>query len=751
MTFPAGRLLFLLACVLSAAVAREPGFAEFRAVQESLSRVHPRMRANWLKEHGLDDSYYTSFHRPESTGLKCIGRWPWGPSWELCGRDTFLYLGSGSGVRILSTSDSVHPRMLGQINARSLVSQVFVQDTLLFVACGSWGAQIYSVSDPASPIELGSMDAVIGDLCAKGTFCYAVGGGTFRIYDVADPTQPTQVGAIDDSGDVIEVANGHAFIGAPGPMNVYDVTDPAHPSWVNSIGGPTYDMFLRRNLLFCTRLASPTRFSILNVSDPLNITEVSGLSGYAGDGVYANDSFALVSCIRDHVGLFVVDVSDSSRPRLCDSINPEGVIEWQPYAPSPNSYGYLADDYGGLVVLDLHDPDSIAEAWTDYRASQAVDIQVDGQRAYIADEWSGLQIVDIADPARPMSLGIFDTIGSKSVPSVAARDSFAYISMRGITGRRFLRVLDVLDPSNPTVVAQESCFNPPEDLVLRDSSIYAAEGSRFQVFDVARPRKPVLVGSCVTQDGVYFGLVVQDTLAYTVGDGFQIINIARPNSPFLLSTTAAGASGLTVRDTFAYIPNGWDTVHVYSVANPAAPYVVSAVPCGVWPWDAALGESKLYVGASDGWGVDVYDLINPGLPVRRGRASAPTDIRRLQYANGRLYAAMWEAGVAIYETTATGIHEQAGTVEKLGTLRVWPNVTGDNVRFTVGPGARSLDVAVYDVSGKRRGDVSIRVYRKGGATEGELGLSTLPAGLYVVRVESEGKSLTAKVVRTNRR
>ena len=36
MTFPVGRLLVLLACVLSAAVAREPGFGEFRAVQVSL-------------------------------------------------------------------------------------------------------------------------------------------------------------------------------------------------------------------------------------------------------------------------------------------------------------------------------------------------------------------------------------------------------------------------------------------------------------------------------------------------------------------------------------------------------------------------------------------------------------------------------------------------------------------------------------------------------------------------------------------
>jgi len=207
------RLLLLPLLAAATLFARAPSLGEYRAVQESLARVHPRMRASWLRERGLDDSYYTTFHRPESTGLLCVGRWPWGPSWELAGRDTFLYLGSGSGVRILSIADSIQPRMLGQINARSLVSQVVVQDSLLFVACGSWGAQIYSVRDPADPRELGSMDAVIGDLCVQDTFCYTAGGGSFRIYNFADPTQPAQVAAVSDSGDVIAEAGGYAYVG----------------------------------------------------------------------------------------------------------------------------------------------------------------------------------------------------------------------------------------------------------------------------------------------------------------------------------------------------------------------------------------------------------------------------------------------------------------------------------------------------------------------------------------------------------
>jgi hypothetical protein len=335
--------------------------------------------------------------------------------------------------------------MLGQINARGLVSQVVVQDSLLFVACGSWGAQIYSVSDPANPRDLGSMDAVIGDVCVEDSFCYAVGGDSLRIYNVARPNLPSLAGAIRDSGDLVVVANGYAFSAGRWVMNIYNVTDPAHPTWANSRGGPAYAMFVRRNLLFCSSV-QPDNMTVLNISDPLNIAQVSKVDGYGGDGLFVDDSYAYLPCDYEHSGLFVIDVSDSSHPMLRDSINPEGVTEWEPYVPSPNSYGYLADDYGGLITLDLHDANSIFQAWAGYQAHQANDVVVDGQRAYLADYCAGLQILDVSDPAKPVSLGRFDTLGSKATRTATARDSFAFIGMDGITGRQFLRVLDVLEP-----------------------------------------------------------------------------------------------------------------------------------------------------------------------------------------------------------------------------------------------------------------------------------------------------------------
>jgi len=76
------------AALAAAAAAREPDFGEFQAVQESLSRVPPKLRAEWLRKRGYDDSQYTAYRRPESTSLRLVGKYGRGLSVEVTGRDS---------------------------------------------------------------------------------------------------------------------------------------------------------------------------------------------------------------------------------------------------------------------------------------------------------------------------------------------------------------------------------------------------------------------------------------------------------------------------------------------------------------------------------------------------------------------------------------------------------------------------------------------------------------------------------------
>jgi hypothetical protein len=739
----------LLAAVLSGLVlassvlAREPGFSEYRAVQESLSRVHPRMRASWLRERGLDDSYYTTFHRPDSTsGLECIGRWPWGPSWELAGRDTFLYLGSGSGVRILSIADSVHPRMLGQINARSLVNEVAVQDSLLFVACGSWGAQIYSVSNPANPRELSSMDAVIGDLCVQDTFCYTAGDGSFRVYNCANPAQPAQVAAVSDSGDVIAEANGYVYVGhgsSGSGLNVYDARNPHSPTLINALGGAQLALFIRGQLLFRTSVQS-SYFQILDISDPTSIHEIGRIDGYGGQALYADDYFAYLSCTYDHEGLFVIDITNPANPQLRDSLNPEGTENYDSHVPAPLSYGYLASMEGGLVTLDMHNVNNLSQVWEGYKADQSVSIAVDNGRAYIANVWVGTQIVDVTDPTRPVSLGVYDTSDSRGTNAVVARDSFAFVGMSGAYGRRSLRVIDVSDPSSPTLVAEESCYSWPQDMVLHDSLLYAAEIDYFVVTNVARPREPVLVGSLSTQDGTYFGLAVRDSLAFLISGMIEVINVAQPANPTIVSRAASFGSGIAVRDTFVYVPYGYDTLRVFSAANPKQLRLLGYAPLQTYTWDVALAESTAVVATFDG--LEAFSLEDPAHPHWRAATATPYGPRRVVYSAPYFYTAMWEAGVGIYSAESLGLQEQVAPVLRPAGPRVYPNPVHDRCRISLGA-VKSGEVRLRDVAGRVIPMVTVQD-RTGQCLP--LDLSHLAAGVYFVEMGKDGR-VVAKFVR----
>jgi hypothetical protein len=683
------RCCILLLLGTAAAFSSRLSFREHAAVQESLSRVHPRMRARWLRERGLDDSYYTTFHRPESTGLKCIGRWPWGPSWELAGRDTFLYLGSGSGVRILSIADSVHPRMLGQINARGLVSQVVVQDSLLFVACGSWGAQIYSVSDPANPRELGSMDAVINDLCVRDTFCYTAGGDYLRIYSTADPSSPRQLGIVYDTRVLIALSGYHVFVASNAGMNVYDVSEPSSPQLVNSRGGSYSTLFVRDTLLFCSD-AQPSYFDVLDVSDPLSIQQVGNLSGYGGHGLYVDDYFAYLSCTYDHQGLFVIDITNPANPRLRDSLNPEGTENWDPYVPIPLSYGYLASDYGGLVTIDMHKSDSISEAWAGYGASMAADVFVDGTRAYLADTRAGLRILDVQDHSLPQTLGEYEAIGPLDVSSAVAKDSFAFITWWG-DNRRFMRVLDVTDPSSPAFAAEESCKNPPLDCVLRDSLLYAAQEYEFCIFNVARPREPVRMGSCGLTSYAS-DLHVSDTLAFMSGLPLTIVSVAQPANPRVLTTWNRGVAGLDVVDTVLYAVGQNAQFWTLSVANPSSPRPLDSITLPSYDAsDVTVIGSTAY--ASE-FVIRILDVSDPGNLRLVGEIDVPWYASRLVYVEPYLFACCDVGGICVLETTQAGIQDPGPHASQ--RMRPVPTI----VR---GTGWRNLadGAVVFDAMGRR--------------------------------------------------
>jgi len=283
-----------------------------------------------------------------------------------------------------------------------------------------------------------------------------------------------------------------------------------------------------------------------------------------------------------------------------------------------------------------------------------------------------------------------------------------------------------------------NAFNPPEAVVVRNSFVYVAEANRFEVVNVARPREPVLVGSCETQDGTAFGLAVQDLFAYLISRRLQIINIADPTAPRVVGSEERWSAGIAVRDTFAYFSG--DTLFVYSVANPAQPRMLSATPTSIWPLDVVLNENSLFVGGTHG--VEVYDVSGPAHPRRTGGVSTPYGVRRLYYRDSLLYAAMWDAGVAIFETTGTGIAESSPRVAPVRpVLQVRPNPVTRWCFLDIGR-TDVRKVSVRDIAGRRVALPQVSV-----AQMMRLDFGELPPGLYFVEAASSGQREFVKIIK----
>jgi len=744
-------VVFLLGTAV--AFGSRTSFEEHAAVQESLARVHPRMRASWLKERGVEDPYYTSVRTDSGSGLRCIGRWSFGPSYDVDGRttpsETLVALARGSGVSLLkfSRQDSLSIELLSDINAEGLMCRVKVAGTLLYVGSRR-GLEIYNIANERSPVRLSWIPLPLNDFDVQDSLAYTISGGytdisdddSFRIYSISNPANPVFRGACRDSGSIVSVAGNAAFLGDRWGLYVIDVTNPTSPHRIGSWGSDIEQVHARGSLCFVTTRGSEPgdiTFHILDVAVPSLPHQIGSLDSAGGNDVCLIDTLAFGAGENSFNRLTIVSIADSTRPRLVGQA-PAWGWSYGIWADGLAQSAFLGCHWEGLQVYDTRVTSAPVRDTSLLGSDMADDICIVNDRAYVATVKSGLKILDVIDPRKPTTLGSYDTAGQAPVLwTAAALDSFVYI---GWPRPRF-RSVDVMNPSNPVCAGTCELFGYPGDMAIRDSFVYVVEDYRFQVVNVARPREPVLVGSCLSGTGQYFEVVLRETLAYVAGGpNLEIISVADPSDPYVVDTGARFSMGLAVRDTFAYIPWAYDTLFVYSVADPADLRLLSSVPVGgVLLSDAALGDSKVYVSSVNG--IDIYGLDDPSLPVHRGSLTSPEPVLRLTYSGGLLYAAMQEAGIAIYETTAVGVSEGWQVLRPAGArLGVAPNPVRDRIRV-IGATADAR-VAICDVIGRT---VTTPVERKGGAIE--LDASALRAGVYFIRVCENERMVVLRIVR----
>jgi len=233
-------------------------------------------------------------------------------------------------------------------------------------------------------------------------------------------------------------------------------------------------------------------------------------------------------------GLVIVNVSDPVNPEIIGTYHAGGF----PFAiESIGEVVYIADQFEGLRILNISDPTNPLKIEGYAGSGMAFDLEIVGNYLFMTDYEYGLVVLDISVPSSPAYVTSY---GSDCV-HLDIEDDIAYV-----VGHGRLRVLNVSDPHNPTLLGQTlSSSITLWDPSVSNGTIYLANHSgddgEILIFDA---RNPINIEQIAEFDsiGTFQSFFVQDSLLFAVDfeSGLYIIDVTNSASPVEIDRFSEG-------------------------------------------------------------------------------------------------------------------------------------------------------------------------------------------------------------------
>jgi hypothetical protein len=523
-----------------------------------------------------------------------------------------------AGVRAAKADDcvdySAYLHTLSEYKTSQAMRNVEVDGGLAYVAGDSSGLLIFDVSNPGTPVMVGSLDSLgaTRDVKHVGDLVYVAGGEKgLEIVDVTNPTNPVLVGSVDTPGFARRVVlDGiHAYIADrdSGGLQVADVSNPNLPVIVGAIDTPGQ------------------AYSVA----------ISQQRAYVADGL---------------LGLQVFDISDPTSPAPVGSLSTPGTAFDVVLA---DTLAYVADLTGGLQIISISNPAypvPLGEAIP--AAYYAYGVKVVGTTAFLANDLYGLQVVDVADPSAPVIIGGLTTFMDAVGIDVDGQEAYV-VGFPDFEGQPAgLQVIDIAPPLSPPLHLWTGAGFSLGDVAVKGGIAYYGSGSSFRIADVSNPSAPTALGSYGFGDDVA-NIAVDGNLAVVEAFGLQFVDVSNPAAPTLKATQYLAPGGVAIQGSYVYLGSYYGGAvsgpgfRVIDASDPASPAVVGTL-LGIDPGELALQGARAY-GLDRDLGLVVIDISNPAAPALLG--STPVDVEAMDVAVSGLYAyvAGYRSGLQIVD------------------------------------------------------------------------------------------------------
>ena len=292
----------------------------------------------------------------------------------------------------------------------------------------------------------GGIAGAFGEMPGKAYVAFYEGG--FQIFDVSDPGNPEEIGDYDTARnqalDVIVKDNWAFLADGSGGMQIFDVTDPADVDDPIEFSRPckARALSLSDDIMY---IAAQESLQIYDVTDP---TDAFWLTTYevdivADQDIVVDDGYAYIAC-GVH-GIKILDVGVPVEPVEIAVIRPPGMARGLAVS---DGYAYIAAGVAGLQVVNIADPENPVLVGDGVKTNGAAwGVFIEGKYAYVADRNFGLYIVDVSSPEAPELIGTFNVDRGKS-SSVFVMGGYAFITAH----QGDLWIVDVSDPTEPVEV-----------------------------------------------------------------------------------------------------------------------------------------------------------------------------------------------------------------------------------------------------------------------------------------------------------
>ncbi len=420
------------------------------------------------------------------------------------------------------------------------------------------GLRVLDISNPAVPVEIGSLEplSIVNDVAVSGTYAYVT--DTYDgliVIDISDPTNPVQVGGCDTPGMLMRLAivGNYAFLGDYYTFQVADISDPTAPVLIGSYDPPgnassdVTDLFVSGDFAYVAD--GLEGLCIVSIATPSAPTEAGFLvAPGAATEVTVENGIALVT--EGWGGLRLFDVANPDSPTETDCYDPLDRVN---HAAADGNYAYVSNAYNGLRIVDISNPAAPVEV-AFYDSPYAWQSAVSNGRAYVASGEGGMRILDVSNPFAPSELGYFHPGFPNSIVRVEVQGTYAY----ALNGEYpWLYIVDVGNPAAPAEVATWTFQDGyPNSLAVAGAYAYAVDVGGLRIINISNPHEPVLAGECDIS-GYPHGIRVDGDFAFIAAGnaGLRVLNIADAANPVEVGfyDTPGYANGVAVSGTLALV------------------------------------------------------------------------------------------------------------------------------------------------------------------------------------------------------